>query len=128
VLKAYRYRLYPSKPQQRLLDSTRKTAPRWYDDRLAQRKAAFELVGWSVPYTYQLRQVKTRKAESPFAAGVHSHVLQLVCTDLERAFHAFFRRVKAGEQPGYPRFKGRNRFSSFGSRSMATAFVWTDGG
>jgi len=122
VLKAYRYRLYPSKPQQRSLESTLETARRWYNDCLAQRKAAYELVGWSVPYAYQLRQVKTRKAESPFAAGVHSHILQLVCTDLERAFQAFFRRVKAGEKPGYPRFKGRNRFSSFGFKEYGNGF------
>ena len=32
---------------------------------------------------------------------------------LERAYKAFFRRVKAGEKPGYPRFKGRNRWRSF---------------
>jgi len=122
VLKAYRYRLYPSKPQQRLLERTLETARRWYNDCLAQRKAAYELVGWSVSYAYQLRQVKHRKAESPFAAGVHSHVLQLVCTDLERAFQAFFRRVKAGEKPGYPRFKGRNRFSSFGFKEYGNGF------
>ena len=122
MLKAYRYRLYPSKPQQRSLESTLETARRWYNDCLAQRKAAYELVGWSVPYAYQLRQVKTRKAESPFAAGVHSHILQLVCTDLERAFQAFFRRVKAGEKPGYPRFKGRNRFSSFGFKEYGNGF------
>jgi len=122
VLKAYRYRLYPSKPQQRSLESTLETARRWYNDCLAQRKAAYELVGRSVPYAYQLRQVKTRKAESPFAAGVHSHILQLVCTDLERAFQAFFRRVKAGEKPGYPRFKGRNRFSSFGFKEYGNGF------
>ena len=122
MLKAYRYRLYPSKPQQRSLESTLETARRWYNDCLAQRKAAYELVGWSVPYAYQLRQVKTRKAESPFAAGVHSHILQVVCTDLERAFQAFFRRVKAGEKPGYPRFKGRNRFSSFGFKEYGNGF------
>jgi putative transposase len=122
VLKAYRYRLYPSTPQRRLLESTLETARRWYNDCLAQRKAAYELVGWSVPYAYQRHQVKTRKAESPFAAGVHSHVLQLVCTDLERAFQAFFRRVKAGQKPGYPRFKGRNRCSSFGFKEYANGF------
>jgi len=28
---------------------------------------------------------------------------------LDRAFQSFFRRVKAGQKPGFPRFKGRNR-------------------
>jgi putative transposase len=31
---------------------------------------------------------------------------------LDKAFAAFFRRVKAGEEPGYPRFKGRDHFDS----------------
>jgi putative transposase len=31
---------------------------------------------------------------------------------VDRAFQAFFRRVKAGETPGYPRFHGRDRYNS----------------
>ncbi len=32
---------------------------------------------------------------------------------LDKAFAAFFRRVKAGERPGYPRFQGKDRYNSF---------------
>jgi putative transposase len=39
--------------------------------------------------------------------------LQDVLTRLDRAFQAFFRRVRNGEKPGYPRFQGRNRYHSF---------------
>jgi putative transposase len=122
VLKAYKYRLYPSRPQQRRLDGTLETARRWYNDCLAQRRAAYELVGWSINHTYQLSLVKTLKASNPLAARVHSHILQLVCTDLDRAFQAFFRRLKAGEMPGYPRFRGRGRFASFGFKEYANGF------
>jgi putative transposase len=31
---------------------------------------------------------------------------------LDKAFQAFFRRLKGGEAPGYPRFKGQNRFDT----------------
>lgn len=31
---------------------------------------------------------------------------------LELAFQAFFRRVTAGEHPGYPRFRGPGRYNS----------------
>src|SRR4029077_6167247 len=31
---------------------------------------------------------------------------------LDKAFQNFFRRVKAGEEPGYPRFKSADRFNS----------------
>jgi putative transposase len=34
---------------------------------------------------------------------------------LDRAFAAFFRRVKAGDKPGYPRFQGKDRYNSFTS-------------
>jgi putative transposase len=44
---------------------------------------------------------------------IHSQVLQDVLTRLDRAFQAFFRRVKSGEKPGYPRFQGSNRYNSF---------------
>src|SRR5258707_3975759 len=32
---------------------------------------------------------------------------------VERTYQAFFRRVKSGETPGYPRFQGRTRYNSF---------------
>ena len=41
---------------------------------------------------------------------------------LDKAFQAFFRRVKAGEKPGYPRFKGRNRFAGFGFKEYGNGF------
>jgi putative transposase len=31
---------------------------------------------------------------------------------VELAFKAFFRKVKEGEEPGYPRFKGKSRYDS----------------
>lgn len=46
----------------------------------------------------------------------------MVVSDLDKAFQAFFRRVKAGETPGYPRFKGRNRFDSFGLKEEGNGF------
>ncbi|MGB9754695.1 RNA-guided endonuclease InsQ/TnpB family protein [Roseiflexus castenholzii] len=44
------------------------------------------------------------------------------CPNLDKAFQAFFRRVKAGETPGYPRFRGRNRFDSFGFKEYGNGF------
>ena len=45
--------------------------------------------------------------------GVHSQVLQNVQERVDLAFKAFFRRVKAGEKPGYPRFRGYGWYDSF---------------
>jgi putative transposase len=53
------------------------------------------------------------KAHFPEYAEVHSQVLQDVLLRLERAFQAFFSRLKNSEEPGYPRFQGCNRYTSF---------------
>jgi putative transposase len=122
MLKAMVYRLYPSKRQQHGLDRTLETCRRWYSRCLAERKDAYEQEQRTVGKYEQLRQVKTYKATNPYAGPVHSHVLQTVVQDLDKAFQAFFRRVKAGEAPGYPRFKGQYRFKSFGFKEYGNGF------
>lgn len=119
---AFLYRLYPSKAQARLLDSTLETCRRFYNDCLQERKQAWEDEQRTVGKVEQLRRVKERKATNPWAKGVHSHVLQTVVQDLDKAFDAFFRRVKAGEAPGHPRFKGRHRWRSFGFKEHGNGF------
>src|SRR5262245_5686366 len=122
MLKAIVYRLYPSTTQQRGLDQTLETCRRWYNRCLAERKEAYEQEQRTIGKYEQLRQVKTYKATNPYAGPVHSHVLQTVVQDLDKAFQAFFRRVKAGEEPGYPRFKGQHRFKSFGFKEYGNGF------
>jgi len=53
------------------------------------------------------------KAAFPEYGEIHSLVLQDVLTRLDKTYQAFFRRVKAGQTPGFPRFQGRNRYHSF---------------
>jgi putative transposase len=122
MLKTFAYRLYPSTPQARLLDSTLETCRRWYNQCLAERREAYQQRGETVGKFAQLAKVKDQKALNPYAEGIHSHVLQVVVADLDKAFQAFFRRVKAGETPGYPRFRGRNRFASFGFKEHGNGF------
>ncbi|HEY0739263.1 MAG TPA: transposase [Herpetosiphonaceae bacterium] len=122
MIKTFVYRLYPSKTQAMRLDSVRETCRRWYNQCLEERKTAWEERRESISKNDQLRRVKEQKATNPWAAEIHSHVLQVVVADLDKAFQAFFRRVKAGEAPGYPRFKGSNRFSSFGYKEYNNGF------
>jgi len=121
-VKAFKYRLYPSKNQKRLLNATLETCRRFYNDCLAERKDAWETEKRSICKFEQLRKVKTLKATNPYAANIHSHILQVVVSDLDKAYQAFFRRVKAGEKPGYPRFKSQDRFHSFGLKEYGNGF------
>jgi putative transposase len=85
------------------------------------RKSAWEQEQRSISYYESKRQIPVWKKEHPelstvysqVFSGVYSQVLQDVSMRVDLAFKAFFRRAKAGENPGYPRFKGRGRYDSF---------------
>ena len=120
--KTFLYRLYPSKPQVRLLDATLETCRHWYNQCLAERKNAYEQEQHTVGKYEQLAKVKDVKTTNPYAKNVHSHILQTVVQDLDKAFASFFRRVKTGQKAGYPRFRGRNRWRSFGFKEILNGF------
>jgi putative transposase len=122
VFKVFTYRLYPNNAQRRRLEETLETCRRFYNDCLHERHAAYAIEGRTIGKVEQLRRVKVHKINNAFAANIHSHVLQVVVTDLDKAFQAFFRRVKAGKQPGYPRFKPATRFRSFGFKEAGNGF------
>ncbi|WP_035244495.1 RNA-guided endonuclease InsQ/TnpB family protein, partial [Desulfonatronovibrio hydrogenovorans] len=53
------------------------------------------------------------KNEHPFLREAHSQILQQSLIDLDRAYQNFFRRLKQGEDPGYPRYKKKFVHDSF---------------
>ena len=85
----------------------------WYNQCLSERKWTYELEGRSVSKSEQERAGVDYRKTFPQAQIVFSQTMQTVCDDLDKAFRAFFRRIKAGEKAGYPRFKGRQHFHSF---------------
>ena len=117
----YRVRLYPSETQAKDMSATLGVCRTFYNGLLDERKVGYEN-DYAVTKTEQLRRVKELKAAWPEAAGVHSHVLQVVAADLDKAFQNFFRRVKSGETPGYPRYKGQDQFASFGLKELGNGF------
>lgn len=109
----FAYRLYPTKVQasamQRTLDECR-----WlYNHLLEQRKAAWKERRESIGLYDQQKTIPPLKAERPSLGTVNAQVLQNVAVRLDLAMQAFFRRVKAGERPGFPRFRGAGRYDSF---------------
>lgn len=122
MFKVFNYRLYPSKAQRVRLEETLETARRFYNDCLGERKAVYELEGRTIGKFEQQLRIKIHKRNNPFAVGVHTHIFKVVVEDLDKAFQAFFRRVKAKKKPGYPRFKGCNRFRSFGLKQPGQGF------
>jgi putative transposase len=85
----------------------------YYNAALQERQNAWQKCRVSITCAHQSTELPSIKQERPEYHDLHSQVLQDVLTRLDRAFQAFFRRVQNGEQPGYPRFQGANRYQSF---------------
>lgn len=109
----FRYRLLPSRSQRTQLANTLELC-RWvYNQTLAIRKNAWEQEKKSLTRYDTIKRLPAWKREKPALSLVYSQVLQEVCSRVDLAFQAFFRRVKTGADPGYPRFKGHGRYDSF---------------
>jgi putative transposase len=112
-VKTFHYRLYPTRKQQRALEQTLDECRWLYNRFLDQRKTAWDERQETIGLYDQHAQLPPLKHERASLQGVHSQVLQNVGVRIDLAFQAFFRRVKNGDTPGYPRFRGRDRYDSF---------------
>lgn len=113
VRKSFQFRLLPTKKQRKMLEG-QLNGCRWlYNELLAQRKLSFEELDISLTKYQQLMLLPELKEEQPALLKIHSQVLQNVVDRLDKAFQGFFRRCKAGEKPGFPRFRGLHRYNSF---------------
>jgi putative transposase len=113
MLKAYKFRLYPTKTQISKMERTLDLC-RWvYNQTLAYRKDAWEKEGRS-PSKYETNNLLPNwKVEKPDLNEVFSQVLQNTQERVGLALQAFLGRGKAGEKPGYPRFRGNGWYDSF---------------
>lgn len=84
-----------------------------YNHLLEERRDVYEQTGKGPSMYSQINRFPELKAEHEPLKHVYSQVLQNVAVRVDLAFKAFFRRVKSGDVPGYPRFRGANRYDSF---------------
>jgi putative transposase len=112
-LKAYNYRLYPTKKQETRLQAVLDRCRELYNAALQERRDAYRVAHASIGYHQQAAQLPEIKEIRPEYADIHSQVLQDTLRRVDKTFKGFFRRVKNGEKPGYPRFQGYGRYDSF---------------
>lgn len=113
MLRAYKYRLYPNKQQRETLQRVLDHARELYNAALQERRDAWRMCKVSITYYQQAAQLPEIKKVRPEYRTIYSQVLQDVLRRADKAYKAFFRRVKEGKIPGYPRFHGSGRYDSF---------------
>lgn len=110
--KTFRYRLYPTSAQRDVLDWQLRICCELYNAALQERRDAWRMVRVSIGFRQQSAQLPAIKVDRPDVSCVYSQVLQDVLHRVDRAFAAFFRRVRRGERAGFPRFRTSRRFDS----------------
>ncbi|WP_031405849.1 RNA-guided endonuclease TnpB family protein [Thiomonas sp. FB-Cd] len=106
-------KLYPNAAQMARLKAWTRLHCELYNAPLEERIDAWHKARKSISYDEQQNVLPQIKAERPEFMELGSHALQQTLRRLDLAFQSFFRRVKAGQTPGFPRFKAAKRFAGF---------------
>ena len=121
--KTYEYRAYPTTKQRKIFTVWLALLRSLYNQALAWRIEAYQTAGLTVKWTTQANALPDLKQESESFASLHSDVLQDALHRLDKAYKAFFRRVKTGDEPGFPRFKGEGRYRSMTFSHLAKRLI-----
>ena len=120
--KTYQFRIYPTKKQETVLNEWLALCCEVYNAALQERRDAYRMEGVSIGFAHQCAELPGCKEVRPELAELHSQVVQDVLKRVDLAFSAFFRRCKAGETPGYPRFRSRFRYDSLTFKQYGNSF------
>ncbi len=113
LLRNYKFRLYPSKSQLKVFELTLNLCRQLYNAALEERISAWKKKKKSLNRYVQCEELPELKQICPEYTKVYAQTLQAVLSRLDKAYQNFFRRVKSGQTPGFPRFKGKDRYDSF---------------
>lgn len=104
VHRAVVYAAYPTREQAVLIERTCGCARFVYNRMLADKIAHYKETGEMLRVT-----PAHYKAEFPWLREVDSFALCNAQLNLDAAYRSFFRRLKAGKKPGFPRYKSKHR-------------------
>ena len=96
-----------------------------YNQALDMRIKTFKETGKSLSYNMQAKMLTELRRQSTFWKQPHIDIQQDTLRCLDKAYDAFYRRLKAGENPGFPRFKGKGRYRSITFNHLAKQLIRT---
>lgn len=118
MFRSYKFLLRPTSKQADALAACLEDHRLLYNAALEERREAWKMRRVSCSFYSQDAQLKDIRGADPRYARWSFNSERATIRRLDHAFAAFFRRVKAGEKPGYPRFRGQGWFDSI---------RWTEG-
>src|SRR5262252_440150 len=114
--KTFEYRIKLNKPFIAACEKALNDSRFVYNCALEQRVRVYNASGKGIGLNEQSRQLTDARNELAEIKSVLRSIQQDALERLDEAFDAFFRRLKLGENPGFPRFKGRDRYHTFSQK------------
>jgi putative transposase len=115
----FRYRLLPTKAQHRALERILESQRELYNAALEERIGAYRKAGSTITYVDQTKGLTEWRHDDAQARGLPVNLQRATLKRLDEAYQGFFRRLRTGSKPGFPRFRGKGWFDSFGFREFA---------
>lgn len=109
---SYKYRIYLNNVQKSELERQLYLCRQLYNAALEERISLYKKTGKSRSRYDQYNELPELKQLCPEYKSVFAQALRTPLNQLDLAYQAFFRRIKLGETPGFPRSKGKGRFNS----------------
>jgi len=122
TMRKINYRLYPSAKKEAALFHILRLQKDLYNAALQERIECYKKTGKGLSYNDQQKSLTQIRAESLEYKNIPIYISRMTLQRLHKAFNAFFKRVKRGQTPGFPRFKSIKRFTSF---EMCAGSGWT---
>jgi putative transposase len=122
--RSFRFLLRPTVRQAGLLSAMLASHRELYNAALEERREAWRRLGVSITFASQSAQLPGIRAARPDVRMWSAASQQTTLRRLDRAFAAFFRRMRNGEVPGFPRFKGAGRFDSVTWKQVGDGCQW----
>ncbi len=112
MFRSYDLRLNPTKAQIAAFEHILADSCETYNAALQERRDAWRMQRKSITLYDQQKQI-TQLRKDPQFAVISVDIQREPLRRVDLAFKAFFRRCKAGDKPGFPRFRSRDRYDSF---------------
>ncbi|MEV1173140.1 transposase [Nonomuraea sp. NPDC049784] len=111
--RSFKFLLRPTSKQAAALAACLEDQRQLYNAALEHRRTAYRMAGVTIRYGDQSGELKHIRIDDPDGQGRWSFSSQqATLRRLDKAFTAFFTRVREGRTPGFPRFKGRGWFDT----------------
>ena len=118
---SYKFRIYPNRYQENLIQRTFGCCRFVFNHFLAERMEQYKQTKKAPTRFQQDKSLTLLKKELEWLREVDATALQASLQSLDAAYQNFFRRVKQGQKPGYPRFKSKHDHQrSYKSKRVGT--------